>query len=89
MRYEPNTQAKPYRTLGEQVDYYARQDKIMVVRSGKGFKRIVIIDPTDLTGAIIYLNSVLRTRDRALRSASPHSQSDIIGFISLGDEVDL
>ena len=93
MKYEPNTQAQPYSTLGEQVDYYAEQGKVMVVKDSWGKRRILIKGRT-LDGqykgvVVVYADATLKLKawDRCQRPAK--DQQDILGFITLTDEVDL
>ncbi len=88
MKYEPNTRSQPYSTLGEQVDYYAEQGKVMVVHvpSYSKSKCVVIHDPKGRQ--VIWLNSSLGRVDSAKSSWKVYPQSDILGFISLADEVD-
>lgn len=89
MNYEPNTQAQPYTTLGEQVDWYAEQGKVMVARNSRGYRCLVTKGEWGGRTEVIYLNSVLKRAMWDRTDLEPKPQQDILGFITLTDEVDL
>ena len=92
MNYEPNTQAQPYTTLGEQVDWYASKGKAMVIRESTA-KRVVVKSiyyvGTENKPTIIYLDASLKQRGWDPVTVDAVVMDNILGFIALTDEVDM
>ena len=91
MNYEPNTQAQPYTTLGEQVDWYAEQGKVMVAKYSQA-KRLIVTRGRELisnTQGVVGLDALLQTYTSWNEGYTPIRQECILGFITLTDEVDL